>query len=280
MQIIRRNVDLKNVVDGLKKSGATIGFVPTMGALHIGHLSLIKRAKLENAVVICSIFVNPNQFNDKTDLENYPRTEKEDCELLKENNCDFVFMPSVLEVYPEKDERQFNFGDLDKILEGKSRPGHFNGVAQVVSRLFELVNPDSAFFGLKDYQQVLVVKSMVKALNLKVKIVPCDILREPDGLAFSSRNRLLSQEQRKLASAVPQFLQKAKGLVKQYDPQALKEIIQNEIENHPDIKLDYFEICDKHNLSNASSWNNPESILFLIAVYIGKVRLIDNISLV
>lgn len=277
MRIFKKKSELIKHLGIVRESGGSIGFVPTMGALHIGHVSLISEAKKENDFVVCSIFVNPNQFNDKTDLQNYPRTELSDCELLKANNCDAVFIPEVSEIYPEQDSRQFDFGELDKILEGKSRPGHFNGVAQVVSKLFEIVNPERAYFGLKDYQQVMVIKALVRNLNLKVKIVPCEIFRERDGLAFSSRNTLLNSDERMIAAHVPALLVKAKQLIEEFSVERVSELIREEASQLP-LKLDYFEICEAETLKKAEN-SSPKPLIALIAVFVGRIRLIDNVML-
>ena len=276
MVIIRTTEELKKKIISLRSEGKSIGFVPTMGALHIGHVSLIKQAKENNDIVICSIFVNPNQFNDKNDLVNYPRMEDQDCILLKENSCDLVFIPAVEEVYPEPDSRNFEFGILDKILEGKFRPGHFNGVAQVVSRLFDLVNPHRAYFGLKDYQQVMIIKKLVDFLNLDVEIIPCEIVRESDGLAFSSRNALLTEEERKLAPVIYKLLKKAEELISGNSIEFVKQQIVKDLQKYPLLRLDYFEICRPETLSIINPIENKVPAIALIAVFIGKVRLIDN----
>src|ERR1700751_2518908 len=214
MIICKTIQEIRDFEGKLTNAGKQIGFVPTMGALHKGHISLIEQSKKACDITVCSIFVNPNQFNDKNDLARYPRMPEKDCKMLEENGCDIVFMPSEEEIYPVPDTRVFDFGMIDKVLDGAHRPGHFNGVAQVVSRLFDIVKPDRAYFGLKDYQQVLIIKKMVEQLHLPVEIVACPILREPDGLAMSSRNTLLSAEERKAASLIPKLMQEAKTLSK------------------------------------------------------------------
>lgn len=271
--------ELRSIISKEKKSGKTIGFVPTMGALHKGHLSLIAESKKQCTYTVCSIFVNPTQFNDKKDLERYPRQTDKDIELLKKAGCDLVFIPTEKEIYPQPDTRKFNFGRLEQLLEGKSRPGHFNGVAQVVSRLFEMVGPDKAFFGLKDYQQFLVVKELVKQLKMKVEIVGCPIVRDEEGLALSSRNALLSPEEYDIATYIPLWMQEVKKLSTRYKISQIKARIEALAAQQPLMKLDYFEICDAKNLEPVKEFTDAERTLALIAVYVGKVRLIDNIML-
>jgi pantoate--beta-alanine ligase len=255
-----------------------IGFVPTMGALHAGHISLIKEAKKQSDIVVCSIFVNPTQFNDKKDLERYPRTLEADTNMLREAGCDVLFTPSVEEMYPQEDTRRFDFGFLDKTLDGAFRPGHFNGVAQIVSRLFDAVKPHKAFFGQKDYQQVLVVKELVKQLKMPVEIVPCPIMREPDGLAMSSRNTLLTKEERAQASNIPRLMQEAKAMFNGSNQEAVKKHIEAEILSIPLFKPDYFEIRNAENLQEYEAGKNQQAVA-LIAVFCGRIRLIDNLLL-
>ncbi|HEX7414445.1 MAG TPA: pantoate--beta-alanine ligase, partial [Bacteroidia bacterium] len=248
MIICKTIQEIKDFEEKLASHGKLIGFVPTMGALHAGHISLIKQSKQSCGNTICSIFVNPNQFNDKGDLARYPRTPEADIKMLEEAGCDIIFMPTVDEIYPKTDARIFDFGILDKVLDGAYRPGHFNGVAQVVSRLFDIVKPHKAFLGLKDYQQVLIIKKMIEQLQLKVEIVPCPILREPDGLAMSSRNTLLSAEERKAASLIPKLMQEAKALSKSIPIVNLKSKLLAEITTNPLLKADYIEFCDAETL--------------------------------
>ncbi len=254
-----------------------IGFVPTMGALHNGHISLLKESKKACDITICSIFVNPNQFNDKSDLARYPRTPEADIKMLEEAGCDVVFMPSVEEIYPKADTRVFDFGVIDKVLDGAYRPGHFNGVAQVVSRLFDIVKPYKAFFGLKDYQQVLVIKKMVEQLQLKVEIVACPILREADGLAMSSRNTLLSVEERKAASLVPQIMQEAKALSTHLPLEDIKDRLLHVVNSNPLLKADYIEFCDADTLQPVTEIKPGKKVICLSAIFSGKIRLIDNL---
>lgn len=277
--IFTKIADLKSFIAEIKASGKTIGFVPTMGALHYGHISLIEASKKLTDLTICSIFVNPTQFNDKKDLERYPKTPKEDTELLKEAGCDVLFMPEANEMYPEKDSRIFDFGYLDKILEGAHRPGHFNGVAQIVSKLFEIVQPHKAFFGSKDYQQVMIVKALVKQLNLSVEIIACPILREDDGLAMSSRNMLLTSEERSSASLIPQLMQKVNELKGKGEPvNNIIQFVKSELNKNSIYKLDYFSICDAETLQEIITFEKKKTVA-LIACFVGKIRLIDNIVL-
>lgn len=265
-------------VAGLRAAGRTIGFVPTMGALHQGHLSLIEQALIHCNEVIVSIFVNPTQFNDKSDLKNYPRMPESDIAMLEHAGAGFVFIPSEQEIYPEPDNRVFDFGHLDKVMEGAHRPGHFNGVAQVVSRLFELVSPHKAFFGQKDFQQLAIIKQLVRMLNLNVEIIGCPIVREKDGLAMSSRNLLLDPDRRKAAPRIYATLCEARNKM---DSTSVKELIgwvEMEINRDPLLKVEYFEIVDAETLLPVTDWDSVGSIVGCIAVWAGKIRLIDNIT--
>lgn len=276
MKLVKTIAELQRELQA-RPANASVGFVPTMGALHEGHLSLVKQAVAENPLVVVSIFVNPNQFNDPGDLERYPRTLETDMKLLETTGCQLVFAPAVQEVYPEPDTRKFNFGKLEEVMEGKFRPGHFNGVAQVVSRLFDMVQPDKAYFGLKDFQQLAIIKSMVKQLNLAVEIVPCAIVREESGLAMSSRNELLSAEERKNAAGISKTLFRAKELKTQKSVEELVEWITHEINNNPFLNVEYVEIVDDEELQPVKSWDDPTTKVACVAVFCGKVRLIDNI---
>lgn len=268
--------DLRLALNKINATGS-VGLVPTMGALHEGHLSLVRRAVAENAVVVVSVFVNPTQFNDPKDLERYPRTLENDLKLLEPTGCDIVFAPGVEEVYPEPDLRKFNFGKLETVMEGKHRPGHFNGVAQVVSKLFDMVQADKAYFGLKDFQQLAIIKNMVKQLQLPVEIVPCAIIREESGLAMSSRNELLSDEQRRNAAAISETLVKAKELKAQKSVEALKEWVVNTINQNPFLNVEYFEIVDDEQLQPVKEWDEENTKVGCVAAFCGKIRLIDNI---
>ncbi|WP_319499951.1 pantoate--beta-alanine ligase [uncultured Draconibacterium sp.] len=255
----------------------TVGFVPTMGALHQGHISLVKQAVSENPFVVVSIFVNPTQFNDPADLERYPRTLENDMKLLEPTGCSIVFAPNAKEVYPEPDKRKFNFGKLEEVMEGKHRPGHFNGVAQVVSRLFDMAKPTKAYFGLKDFQQLAIVKNMVKQLQLPVEIVPCAIIREKSGLAMSSRNELLTEEQRKNAAVISETLFKAKELKAQKSVQEITDWVTETINKNPFLDVEYFEIVDDEQLQPVKNWDEKSTKVGCVAAFCGKIRLIDNI---
>jgi pantoate--beta-alanine ligase len=276
MLIFKKIAELQEFLSEIKARHKSVGFVPTMGALHQGHLSLIATSKQQCDVTICSIFVNPTQFNDKNDLDRYPRMPDKDIALLQSANCDAVFLPSAEEIYPSEEKGSYDFGYLDKILEGEFRPGHFNGVAQVVKRFFDIIRPTKAFFGSKDYQQVMIVKALVKQIQSPVEIIACPILREADGLAMSSRNALLSDEERKVAGLIPKLLKQANSLIKEQGIAQAKAFIQQEISKEMLMKLDYFEICDMDNLVIVSDIQDGKNLISLLAVFVGKIRLIDN----
>ena len=257
--------------------GLKIGLVPTMGALHEGHLSLVEKAASLCDIVVVTIFVNPTQFNDKNDLAVYPRTLESDIKLLSTVPCNYIFSPSVEEVYPVPDMRKFDFGSLESVMEGEFRPGHFNGVAQVVSRFFEIVLPDMAFFGRKDFQQMAVIKSLVRQLKLPIEIVPCDIVREADGLAMSSRNKLLLPEHRNSAPQIYQTLKEAKELACTETVEDVKKYVLNRINSSPLLRVEYFQIVDDTNLLPIKNWCETGTKVGCIAVFAGKIRLIDNI---
>ena len=277
MKRIDNKLDLSKELNILRKKGKTIGFVPTMGALHEGHLTLIRYSNEQNDITVISIFVNPTQFNDKKDYQRYPRIVEDDIKKLEKVNCDFLFTPSEKEMYPENDTREFDFDNLDKVMEGKFRPGHFRGVALIVSKLFEIVGPDRAYFGEKDFQQLTVIKHLVKTLNIPVEIVPCPILREPDGLAMSSRNMLLSPEERKQVSLVFKTLTEAKVKAKTLSVQETKDWVVRSINADPLMKVEYFEIVDDNKLEPIIDWKNKMVSVGCIAVHVGNIRLIDNI---
>lgn len=277
MKVVSTRNELLHLIDNYKIAGKTIGFVPTMGALHEGHLSLVAQCRKNCHVTVVSVFVNPTQFNDPEDLKRYPRTPEKDCALLETAGCDVVFLPSVEEIYPEKDTRKFNFGYLESIMEGAKRPGHFNGVAQVVSRLFDIVQPDKAFFGMKDFQQVAIVKNMVKQLDYPLEIVPCPIVREESGLALSSRNALLDEEHKKNAPHIHATLEKARSLTSQMSVSELKRWITDEINRNPFLETEYVEIVDDTTLKIINDWEEKGIKVACVAVYAGKIRLIDNI---
>lgn len=276
MKLVSTVQELQSEIQHLAQ-GRTVGFVPTMGALHQGHISLVKQAVSENPVVVVSIFVNPTQFNDPADLERYPRTLENDMKLLEPTGCSIVFAPNAKEVYPEPDKRKFNFGKLEEVMEGKHRPGHFNGVAQVVSRLFDMVKPTKSYFGLKDFQQLAIVKNMVKQLQLPVEIVPCAIIREESGLAMSSRNELLTEEQRKNAAVISETLFKAKELKGQKSVQEITDWVTETINKNPFLDVEYFEIVDDEQLQPVKNWDEDSTKVGCVAVFCGKIRLIDNI---
>ena len=277
METITNSEELRRALGSRDRSG--IGFVPTMGALHAGHRSLVERARRECAPVVVSVFVNPTQFNDKTDLKNYPRTPEADLRLLEEVGADYVFMPSVEEVYPEPDTRTFDFGMIDKVMEGATRPGHFNGVAQVVSRLFDLVKPAKAYFGEKDFQQIAVIREMVRQLRIPVEIIPCPIVRGEDGLALSSRNTLLDTDHRTAAPYIYKVLKAAVEKSHQTTPDQLAAWVTAQVESNPLLKVIYFQVVDAATMQQVRTWEESPAIQGCIAVQAGDIRLIDNIKL-
>ena len=256
-----------------------IGFVPTMGALHAGHRSLVERARRECGTVVVSVFVNPTQFNDKNDLKHYPRTPEADAALLGAAGADLVLMPSVEEIYPEEDTRVFDFGQVDKVMEGATRPGHFNGVAQVVSRLFDIVRPARAYFGEKDFQQIAVIKAMVAQLQLPVEIVECPIVRDTDGLALSSRNTLLDAAHRAAAPHIYEVLQAAVAKSHELTPAELKAWVVAEVEREPLLRVIYYQSVDARTMQEVGAWSDAPQIQGCIAVQAGDIRLIDNIRI-
>lgn len=279
MKTVQTKSEVSAAVVKWKSEQQRIGFVPTMGALHQGHISLINRSVAENDKTVVSIFVNPTQFNDPNDLKNYPRNLEKDLALLASTGCDLVFSPSVIEMYPEPDTRQFNFGPIEQVMEGAHRPGHFNGVAQVVSKLFDIVSPHKAYFGEKDFQQLAIIKNMVQQLNYSIDIVPCAIVREFDGLAMSSRNALLTPEQRTLAVQISKTLfeaQKKAGILSVND---LKRWVINTLNEIEGFETDYFDIVDDLSLQPIANWNHPTPIHGCVAVKVGRIRLIDNVPL-
>ena len=275
MIVVETIKDLKQEL--AKYNSKNIGFVPTMGALHSGHISLVERCVKENDVCVVSVFVNPTQFNDKADLERYPRTEEADKKLLEAAGCDIVFMPGVNEMYPEEDTRVFNFGSIETVMEGKYRPGHFNGVAQIVSKLFDAVEPTRSYFGEKDFQQVAIIRDMVRQLNIPVEIIACPIIREESGLARSSRNELLSAEERKKAALISQVLSKSVNFAKEMSVDEVKNWVIDQFKTDEVFRMDYYDIVDGNSLQSVSSWEESDYIVGCIAVYCGKIRLIDNI---
>ena len=278
MKLIQTISELRNELQAVRKQGKSIGLVPTMGALHEGHASLVKRAVSENDVVVVSDFVNPTQFNDKNDLLKYPRTLEADCELLEKHGAAFVFAPSVEEIYPEPDTRQFSYAPLDTVMEGKYRPGHFNGVCQIVSKLFLIVEPDRAYFGEKDFQQLAIIREMVRKYPFDLEIVGCPIVREDDGLALSSRNARLSAEQRVQALQISKTLFDSLEFAKKHTLQETKLYVENRIAESEGLQLEYFEIVDGNTLQTVSEWEESSYIVGCITVFCGEVRLIDNIK--
>ena len=258
----------------------SIGFVPTMGALHDGHASLLKKSLSQNALCICSIFVNPTQFNNKTDFKNYPNRLDKDIKLLRAIGCDVAFTPSKEAIYPNSFTSEvFNFGSLDKVMEGKSRPGHFNGVAMVVSRLFEIIKPKKAYFGEKDFQQLAIIKSLTAQKFKGIEIVPCSTFREKDGLAMSSRNLLLDERYRAAAPRIYQRLLAIQDRAKNTSVNGLRSWIENVYKKDEDLVLEYFEIADADSLKKSDSWSDFPKHIACIAVFAGTTRLIDNILL-
>ena len=277
MELFETKKGLGQALESDRERGLSIGFVPTMGALHQGHLSLVERAARENDRVVVSIFVNPNQFNDPNDLKNYPRTLDADKALLSAMACDYLFVPSIDEVYPEPDTRKISFGSLETVMEGRFRPGHFNGVAQVVSKLFDMVRPERVYFGLKDFQQYSIIKNLVSRMDLPVSIVACDTMREADGLAMSSRNTLLTTEHRAVAPQIYRILQEARVEAGHFTPEEVQMHVKEKISSFKLLNLEYFEIVDELTLLPCTDWSQPGNKVGCIAVYAGSVRLIDNI---
>lgn len=278
MKIVRGIEDLKKQLKKERQAGKTVGFVPTMGALHEGHLSLVRCCRGENDICVVSIFVNPTQFNDKKDLAAYPRTLEIDCELLKPTGCDYVFAPSEAEMYPEPDRRIFELGAVAEMMEGACRPGHFNGVAQVVSKLFQIVEPDNAYFGEKDFQQIAIIKSMVRLLDLSVRIIPCPILREKNGLALSSRNMRLTPEQHQIAPIIAATLKESANFVPEKSVEELILWVIDQLNRYPLLSVEYFEIVDDETLLPIRDWNESDRPIGCVAVFCGEVRLIDNVK--
>ncbi|WP_075558690.1 pantoate--beta-alanine ligase [Parabacteroides timonensis] len=277
MKIVNSIQELKRYLAEERQHNKQIGFVPTMGALHNGHLSLVKRCVEENDVCVVSIFVNPTQFNDKNDLATYPRTLDKDSALLEPTGCDYVFAPTEVEMYPEPDTRTFDFGTVSAVMEGARRPGHFNGVAQIVSKLFYAVEPDNAYFGEKDFQQIAVIRAMVKQLNIPVKINACPILREEDGLALSSRNVRLTHEQRQKAPLIARTLKESTNFAAGKSVQEVIDYVVNTINADPVMRVEYYEIVDGITMESIKDWSATDYAVGCITVYCGEVRLIDNI---
>lgn len=280
MKVINKTSDLQAIIEQFKNDGKSIGLVPTMGALHKGHLSLVKNSISNNDITVVSIFVNPTQFNNPNDLASYPRTVDKDLELLQTIGCDIVFAPEADDIYSksETDSRfEFDFEGLDKVMEGKFRPGHFNGVVQIVSKLFDLVHPDRAYFGEKDFQQLAIIRLMTRRYNLPIEIVPCPIVREDSGLALSSRNSLLKDNEKQVASHIYAVLNESRQFVPQTEVEELKQCVIAAIEQKPELKVEYFDIVDGHTLKSIVKWDECDYVVGCITVFCGNVRLIDNI---
>ncbi len=280
MKVINKTSDLQAIIEQFKNDGKSIGLVPTMGALHKGHLSLVKNSISNNDITVVSIFVNPTQFNNPNDLASYPRMVDKDLELLQTVGCDVVFAPEADDIYSksETDSRfEFDFEGLDKVMEGKFRPGHFNGVVQIVSKLFDLVRPDRAYFGEKDFQQLAIIRLMTRRYNLPIEIVPCPIVREDSGLALSSRNSLLKDNEKQVASHIYAVLNESRQFVPQTEVEELKQCVIAAIEQKPELKVEYFDIVDGHTLKSIGKWDECDYVVGCITVFCGNVRLIDNI---
>lgn len=277
MEIIRTVAELEARTADLSRQGRSIGLVPTMGALHAGHMSLVNRARKENDIVVASVFVNPTQFNNPDDLRTYPRTEEADCALLSGGGVDIAFIPSVEEIYPEPDTRVFDLGPVAEVMEGAMRPGHFNGVAQIVSKLFAMTHPTRAYFGEKDFQQIAVIRRMVELEGFDLEIVPCPIQREQDGLALSSRNVRLTPEQRAIAPAIAKTLLESKEWAKNHSVEQTKRFVTETVNSFPHMKVEYYEIVDGKTMQPVSDWSQTDEPVGCITVYCGDVRLIDNI---
>jgi pantoate--beta-alanine ligase len=280
MKVFEKIVDLQNALFDDRKAGKSVGLVPTMGALHEGHASLVRRSVAENDVTVVSVFVNPTQFNDKNDLKNYPRDLEADCQLLEACKADYVLAPSVEEMYPTPDTRQFEYPPVSTVMEGAHRPGHFNGVCQVVSRLFYIVRPDRAYFGEKDWQQIAVVKAMVRQLALDVQIVECSIVRDSDGLARSSRNSLLAPDERAIAPNIYKALKSSLDYAKNHSLKETHDKVVSDIDAIDGLRVEYFSIVDGNTLQDVDSWDASPYIVGCITVYCGKtpIRLIDHIK--
>lgn len=279
MKVLRTVGELRQAMESHRNAGKTIGLVPTMGALHAGHLSLMERSCSDNDLTVASIFVNPTQFNNATDLKTYPRTEEKDCALLEKAGVDYAFVPSVEEIYPEPDTRVFDLGEVAEVMEGAMRPGHFNGVAQIVSRLFSYVNPTRAYFGEKDFQQIAVIRRMAQLEGFDFEIIACPIVREADGLALSSRNVRLTPEQRQIAPAIHRTLARSLDLARDKSVGEVKQWVKEEIDRQSFMTTEYYEIVNPLTMQPTDSWMTPDGpAVGCVTVYCGDVRLIDNIT--
>lgn len=278
MKIVRTVNELKSAVGALKVEGRSVGFVPTMGALHDGHISLINRARADNDIVVASVFVNPTQFNNPDDLRTYPRTEEADCARLGDAGVDIAFLPSVEEMYPEPDTRVFKLGPVAEVMEGAMRPGHFNGVAQVVSRLFAMVGPDRAYFGEKDFQQIAVIRRMVELEGFDIDIVACPIKREADGLALSSRNVRLTPHQRDIAPNIHRILEESRDYYLVLSVDEVRRKVIDAVNAYPEMEVEYYDIVNADDMQPINEWSQCADAVGCITVYLGDVRLIDNIK--
>jgi pantoate--beta-alanine ligase len=277
MEIIRTVAELRTKLNAAREKGS-IGLVPTMGALHAGHLSLIQRARKENDTVVVSVFVNPTQFNNPTDLVTYPRTEAADVAMLESAGVDYAFIPTVEEIYPEPDTRVFDLGPVAEVMEGAMRPGHFNGVAQIVSKLFDYTRPTRAYFGEKDFQQIAVIRKMVQLEGFDLEIVDCPIKREDDGLAMSSRNVRLTPEQRAVAPVINRTLQSSLEFAKDHTVEETKRFVIDELNSKPHMQVEYYEIVDAFTMQPITDWAQTKQAVGCVTVFCGDVRLIDNIK--
>ena len=280
MIVFKKIVDLQDALARAREKHQSIGFVPTMGALHAGHASLVQRAVGDNDISVVSIFLNPTQFNDKSDLEHYPQTFEADCKLLESVGATYVFAPSVEEMYPTADTRVFDFPPVTTVMEGEKRPGHFNGVCQVVSRLFDIVQPDRAYFGEKDWQQIAVVKRLVQFMGSNIDIIECPIVRETSGLAMSSRNERLTADERKLAANIYKTLKESLEMAKTHALEDTRQWVIKEINMHEGLEVEYFAIVDGQTLTDIGNWEDSDDVVGCITVYCGKtpIRLIDHIK--
>lgn len=280
MKTVHTVEELTDALSVLKKNGKTIGFVPTMGALHAGHMSLIDACRKQSDVTVCSIFVNPLQFNNSRDFEKYPSVPEQDIRLLTEHRCDFLFQPSVKEMYPEEIKTVYDFGTLATVMEGAFRPGHFNGVGIVVKRLFDIVRPDKAFFGEKDYQQYLIIRKLVEIHQSDIEIIACPIVREADGLALSSRNMRLNAAQREFAPMIRRIMLESVTRKSSMTPLALIQWVEQQFAGIEDVKIEYYELSDDTTLAPVRAWVSGQGVIACIAVYVGEIRLIDNVRFI
>jgi pantoate--beta-alanine ligase len=279
IQVFEHIKDLQSYLQAKRDSGLTVGLVPTMGALHEGHLSLMRRAKKENDVAVASVFVNPVQFNNPVDLEKYPRTPEKDVALLESAGCDAVFMPSVQEMYPTEVTDHYDFGAIEHVMEGACRPGHFNGVAIVVRKLFDIVKPNRAYFGEKDFQQLAIISKLVRDYDIKLEVVPCDIVREKDGLAMSSRNMRLNADERAIAPMIYKVLSETIAEYKSVSPAEMKAIALKKYSDIKQFEVEYVEIADEITLQPVVDWKDSEHARIFVALQLGPVRLIDNMRI-